>query len=89
MDGSQNGERRLVLVHSQLERPAGQAKGPGEEGRSRKQYDYLADMIRQLQVLAWQTDCSTLASILEIAYREVDSKRRAVAPKRRSWEPVL
>jgi hypothetical protein len=38
--------------------------------------DYLSDMIRQLQKIARQGGCSTLAGILELAFREVDVKRR-------------
>ena len=43
--------------------------------------DYLSDMIRQLQKIARQGGCSTLAGILELAFREVDVKRREQTPQ--------
>ena len=38
--------------------------------------EYLSDMIRQMQRMARASNCSTLAGILELAFREVDIKRR-------------
>lgn len=87
MDRARNGGRRLALVkHTRPERE--QVKPLHQARPTREQLEHLADMIRQIQVLAWQTGSSTLASILELAHREADEKRRGLAQARRSWEQV-
>lgn len=86
MERARNGKRKLALVDT---RPEGEGRAEPHGGRpTREQLEYLADMIRHMQVLAWRTGSSTLASILELAHREADEQRRALAPKRRPWEPV-
>ncbi len=82
MEQARGAERRLSLVHSEQEASRPGEGGPGNP--TREQFEYLADMIRQMQVLAWQTGCSRVAELLEMAHREADQQRRA-RPTRLSW----
>lgn len=101
MERARNGERRLALVFTGPEQAGPEQAGPEQAGPereeakqshqgrpTREQFEYLSDMIRQMQVLAWHTGASALASILELAHREADEQRRALAPARRPWEQV-
>ncbi len=81
MGQARDGKCRLVPVHGEQE-----AAQPAETGSrpTREQFEYLADMIRHMQVLAWQTGCSRVAELLELAHREADQQRRAL-PRRLTW----
>lgn len=81
MGQARDGKCRLALVRAEQEalQPAKTEPAP-----TREQFEYLADMIRQMQVLAWQTGCSRVAELLELAHREADQHRRAL-PRRLSW----
>ncbi len=83
--GSKRGKQRLVLVQAgpraarQSDGGAGMSREPQRHehaGMVRQQLDYVTDMIRQMQVMAWQAGCGTLAGILELAHREADIQRR-------------
>ncbi|MCL4765893.1 MAG: hypothetical protein KJZ80_06670 [Hyphomicrobiaceae bacterium] len=70
---AKRGRRRLVLVQA-----GGCETGQEASERTsvpRQQLEYMADMIRQMQVMAWHAGCSTLAGILELAHREADMQR--------------
>lgn len=88
MEQAPKGNRRLVLVHANPEISKGGRGDRKDASPTREQFEYLADMIRQMQVLAWQTGCSKLAGLLEQAHREADQQRRNLG-KRLSWfEPA-
>ena len=90
MDREPGQEKRpkLALVHARQESDRSTGQQAERTASVREQLEYLADTIRHMQVLAWQTGCARLAELLEAAYREADRERRA-RPKRLSWlEPV-
>ena len=67
MEEARRGDRTLALVHASQEQDGSMpAEGPAANA-TREHFEYLADMIRQMQVLAWQTGCSRLAELLELA----------------------
>lgn len=86
MDESPGGTRRLVLVQSNAELCSSN-DGAGK-GATREQLEYLADTIRQMQVLAWQTGCARLAGLLEQAHREADEQRRKLGKRVHWFEPA-
>lgn len=69
------GYRRGFIV---VQGGAGNAPPPSDirQLAGMEQLEYLSDMIRQLQRIARLINCATLAGILELAFREVDLKRR-------------
>jgi hypothetical protein len=48
----------------------GSPPSPTKDGLRRDRLSYLADMIRELQVMASESQCETLSGILGIAYAE-------------------
>jgi hypothetical protein len=73
MDRSAPGKGGFVVVQG----GAGEHNPGGAAGLSRiENLSYLCDMIRQMQRIARQGGCSTLAGILELAFREADLRRR-------------
>lgn len=90
MDKEPGPEKRpkLTLAYARNDTDGLVKQQPERATSIRAQLEYLADTIRHMQVLAWQTGCTRVADLLEDAYREVDRERRA-RPKRLSWlEPV-
>ena len=66
----------LALVRAAPEACGDKVRQRGSADSTREEFQYLADMIRQLQVLARQTGSSTLAGILELAHHEADLQQR-------------
>lgn len=90
MDREPGQEKRpkLALVYERHNSDRSTGQEADRTASIREKLEYLADTIRHMQVLAWQTECGRLAELLEAAYREADRERRA-RPKRLSWlEPV-
>jgi len=80
--------RRLVIVHGRSNPGAAEMPQTGSANANGEQIEYLADMIRQMQVLARQTGSLALARILEVAHREAVLQRKGNA-KRIGWfEPA-
>lgn len=69
-------DRRLVLVRARPEERGAEVRQRDSATSTREEFEYLTDMIRQLQMLARQTGSSTLAGILELAHHEADLQLR-------------
>ena len=86
MESELRERRHLTLVH--VNQDVTPRNATGKSKASRECYQYMADTIRQIQVLAWQVGCSKLANILEEAHREADEHRRALGKGSFWFEPM-
>ena len=82
MERPSPGKGGLYLVQGKsADPPRGSAELPARQGEAAApshadSLAYMCDMIRQMQKIARKGGCSTLAGVLELAFREADLKRR-------------
>lgn len=77
-----------LLVRARPEACRAEVRQRDSATSTREEFEYLTDMIRQLEMLARQTGSSTLAGILELAHHEADLQLRRQVRKANWFGPA-
>jgi len=67
--------REVVDVSGVAPGSAGKAGQPGPPMLRAERLDYVAEIVRELKVMAVQVGCPTLAGLLDLAYQEARLRR--------------